>query len=571
MIVKLVNQMLNKLCIFMMIIYLLSTTSFFSNIMTKKQATLKEKLLLIGVFGAIGAMGNYLAIEYNGALVNTRIIGVAAGGIYGGSLVGFGAAIIAVISRIIIGKGDFTILACCLSTPIEGILSSYFSKSFVKKENRWMIGMALGALCELLRKAMVLAVSRPFYKALDVVKVITFPMTLINSIGLAIFIVMVDKIFDEQEKLKSHQARLCLNIASKTLPILRKGLNANTAERTAKIIYSIADFDAVSIINKNEILSHIGIGSDHHKRGSIPFTRITQKVLERKHMMIAHSKKNLGCKHKRCKLGSAIVVPLKNDKEFIGVLKLYRCRENSISNADIEIGTGLAHLFSVQLELSKLEEQRQIISNARIKILQSQMNPHFLFNSLNAISVLCRIDPLKARSVIKHLSNYYRKNLKSMEDLIDLKDEIDHVKSYLAIEKARFNKKLQIVYDIDENINMKIPPLTIQPLVENAINHGILPKAEGGTIWIKIENTDDFISISVKDNGIGMDEDMLDNLRQVNLPMKSLGLELVVKRLKFIYGDRVRFKIKSKLNDGTLVKLVILHSKEAEASESIVS
>lgn len=571
MIITIIINMLNKLCIFMMIIYLLSTSNLFSRLMTKKQGSFKENLVLIAIFGAIGALGNNLAVEYNGSLVNTRIIGVAAGGIYGGPLVGFGAAIIAVAHRVFIGKGSFTVLACSISTIIEGCTAGYVSKFFLGKKNRWLGGMILGAFCELLRKGMVLLISCPFDKALDIVKVITIPMTLVNSLGLAIFIVMVDKIFEDREKLKSEQAKLCLNIANKTLPILRKGLNTQTALETANIIYSMSDFDAVSITSKNETLSHIGVGDDHHIRGSKPLTNITNKVLAGHSTTIARDRESIGCQNENCKLKSAIVVPLKNNEDIIGTLKLYRCRENSISDADIELGLGLAHLFSTQLELSILDEQAKIITLARIKMLQSQMNPHFLFNSLNTISVLCRINPLMARNVIKHLANYYRKNLKNMEDLNDIKDEIDHVKSYLAIEKARFNNKLNVYYDIDENLDIKIPPLTIQPLVENAVNHGILSKPHGGTVWIKVKKSEEGVIISVKDDGIGIGEDIIADIKKMQFPKESYGLSLVAKRLQFTFGERAYFNVESKSNKGTEITINILKGKEGELSECINS
>jgi two-component system sensor histidine kinase LytS len=556
----------------MMIIYLLSTSSFFSRIMTNKQGSFSENLVLIAIFGAIGALGNNLAVEYNGALVNTRIIGVAAGGIYGGPVVGVGAAIIAVINRILIGKGGFTLYACCISTILEGYIAGYVSQFLVGKSNRWLGGMFLGAFCEILRKGMVLLVSRPLDQALDVVKVITLPMTLVNSLGLGIFVVMVDKIFEEQERLKSEQARICLNIANKTLPILRKGLNYNTALAAANIIYFMCDFDAVSITSKDEILSYVGLGDDHHNRTE-SLAEITKKVLNGWPLGVAQNKADIGCKDKNCKLQSAVVVPLKNNEDIIGTLKLYRCRQNSISDSDIELGMGLAHLFSTQLELSILDEQAKIITQARIKMLQSQMNPHFLFNSLNTISVLCRINPLKARDVIKNLSVYYRKNLKNVEDLTDIRDELEHVKAYLAIEKARFNTKLNVNYDIDHDVDIKIPPLTIQAIVENAVNHGILPKSGGGNIWIIVKDLADELRITVKDDGVGMKQDLLTDIKKMQFPKGSYGLALVVKRLLFTYGDRAKFEIESEPDKGTNITFTILKSKakEGELIEGIGS
>ncbi|MGB9813748.1 MAG: LytS/YhcK type 5TM receptor domain-containing protein [Thermovenabulum sp.] len=549
----LIYNLLNKLGLFIIIIYLLSMSKTFTKLITQNENSFKGNLLLITIFGIIGVLGNYFSINYEGSLVNTRIIGVASGGLYGGPVVGLGAAVISVLHRLSIGNADFTLKACSISTIIEGIISGYSYYAAKDKQNKWIYGIILGIICESLRKVMVLIFSKPFDKALAVVKVIWIPMTVVNAVGLAIFIAIIDSIFKEKEKLKAYQAKLCLNIANKTLPILRKGLNKETAYEAGKIIYNMTDFDAIAITDTNEVLCHIGVGNDHHLPGGPLLTNLTKKVIQEGVFVISRNKSEIDCKYPACKLQSAIVLPLKIKENVIGTLKLYRCAENSISETDVELGLGLAQLFSTQLELSMIEEQNKILAMTQIKVLQNQINPHFLFNCLNTISILCRLNPFKARKLINHLSNFYRKNLNKKDVLIDIDEELEHVKSYVALEKERFKNKLKILFLKDEKVNIKVPPLTLQPLVENAIQHGILPKENGGNVWVIIKNISNGFLICVKDNGVGIEENLLKRLNSLEFPKSSFGLESVYKRFKYFYNENIYFKIYSVKGKGTSV------------------
>ena len=139
------------------------------------------------------------------------------------------------------------------------------------------------------------------------------------------------------------------------------------------------------------------------------------------------------------------------------------------------------------MEISKIEKIKEAKNKAEIKALQTQINPHFLFNALNTITSFIRINPDKARSLIINLSTYMRYNLEVNSNLIDINKELEQVKAYVEIEQARFGDKLKVIYDIDEDIDVKIPSLIIQPLVENAIIHGIRENGGSGTVKISVK------------------------------------------------------------------------------------
>lgn len=557
MIKELVFRLAQCVGILMILALILSRTRLFRKLITKQDINLKDKIILTIIFGSLGMMGSYFSVPFSGALVNTRIIGVVSGGLLGGPFVGIGAGLMAGIHRYIINPNGFTTAACAISTILEGTGSGIAFYWVKKKEKKWLYAMYAGIAGELFRKFMVLLLARPFADAVNLVKFITIPMVIVNSIGLALFIAVIEGIFKEQEKVGAYQAKLALNIANKTLPYLRKGMNRKTAQKTAEIIYSMVDFAAVAITDNEQILAHIGEGEDHHVPGSKFMTELTNKVIDEQDYYIAKTSQEIQCGKNNCPLESAVIVPLKENNKVIGTLKLYRAHENNISNVDVELGLGLAQLFSTQLELSKLEEQSKLLTKAELRILQSQMNPHFLFNALNTISILCRIKPDSARNLTRELAKYYRQNLrKGNKDLIDIYKELDHVKSYLLIEKARFNKKLKIKYQVEKDLECLIPPLTIQPLVENAVIHGILPKDEGGTIVIKVNKQGDKCCIVVEDDGIGMDTDIFERLSNPE-STDSFGLYNVKARLHHLFGENHEFAIDSEKGSRTRVKIVI--------------
>ncbi|MFJ7668692.1 ATP-binding protein [Lysinibacillus sp. NPDC097195] len=186
--------------------------------------------------------------------------------------------------------------------------------------------------------------------------------------------------------------------------------------------------------------------------------------------------------------------------------------------------------------------------------LQAQIQPHFLYNTLNTIASLSTIDPNRMIDLMHHFGKYLHASfdVKNLQRVIPLHDELELVRSYLYIEQQRFGDLLQIVWDIDENINIEIPPITIQTLVENALRHGVLKQKEGGTVCIRVKELSQYVAISVIDDGIGIDASTLDGLlSETNTSSPGIGLRNTDLRLKRIYGQRLQ--ITSTPNKGTTI------------------
>lgn len=201
----------------------------------------------------------------------------------------------------------------------------------------------------------------------------------------------------------------------------------------------------------------------------------------------------------------------------------------------------------------KLEEQGRLLMEARLAALTSQINPHFLFNTLNSVSSLIRTDPNQARVMVLKLSKVLRRLLRKHENFTTLREELSFIEDYLSIEVVRFGDKLRIEQDVaDETLDMLVPSMLLQPLVENSIKHGLSSKVEGGTIRIRIRNSDRKLQVSVEDDGVGIPEAKLATLLE-----NGIGVNNVNERLKVLFGNEYRMWIDSPPGEGTRIQIEI--------------
>jgi two-component system LytT family sensor kinase len=221
----------------------------------------------------------------------------------------------------------------------------------------------------------------------------------------------------------------------------------------------------------------------------------------------------------------------------------------------VVIGTELKIWNSVRIQI-KLEEQERLLLQARMEALQNQINPHFLFNTLNSVSSLVRFDPDTARDLIIKLATILRRLLNSSDAFVPLREELEFIDNYLDIEVVRFGRdKLQVVKELDPaSLDVMVPSMLLQPLVENSIKHGLASKIEGGSIFLRSRMADSKLTIEVEDNGVGMGSAALLE-RPTGLGGTGIGMANVAERLKVLYGDTARMTIDSQQGKGTLIRL----------------
>jgi len=221
----------------------------------------------------------------------------------------------------------------------------------------------------------------------------------------------------------------------------------------------------------------------------------------------------------------------------------------------VVIGTELKIFNSVRIQI-KLEEQERLLLHARMEALQNQINPHFLFNTLNSVSSLVRFDPDTARELIIKLATILRRLLSSTDAFVPLREEMEFIDNYLDIEVVRFGQdKLHVVKELDPaSLDVMIPAMLLQPLVENSIKHGLSSKIDGGSITLRSRISDTKVIVEVEDDGIGMGAAQLLE-RQTGLGGTGIGMANVAERLKVLYGDTAHMTIDSREGKGTLVRL----------------
>jgi len=542
---NLLFELANRVGLVIMLSFVFSKTKIFKNVFTRKRKLkFSEKLIMALFYGGLGILGSYTGIAFKGAIVNTRVIGVVVGGLLGGPVVGVLAGIFAGIHRFLMDPAGMTSFGCAISTISEGLLAGYLSHYFYRSKNPVFFAWIAGTVAEVMQMSIILLIVKPYSYASNLVSIIGLPMILMNAIGIAMFVAIVQNIKTLQDSEAAFRAEQTLKIADQTIQYFRQGLNNEGAQVVSQIIYDMTDFKAVAITDEECILAHTGIGKNHTRVGTEIETDMTRHVLELGKMLVNQNTESTNSLYKDYKLNCAIIVPLKMNEKTVGTLKLYKEKVNSITLVDEELARGLGNLFSSQLELSRIEKQEALRVKAELQALQAQINPHFLFNAINTIVSLVRTEPDNARNLLIHLGDYFRNNMQINKESITIGEELKHIEAYLKIEKARFGNKLSVVYNVPEHLETMIPPLLIQPIVENAVKHGIFPKEGDGTVEISVSYQDDEMCIIVKDDGVGMSESKKNN---------AIGLSNVKKRLQAVYDNQFKFRIDSENGMGTQV------------------
>ncbi|MBP2628729.1 MAG: signal transduction histidine kinase, LytS [Firmicutes bacterium] len=546
-------KMIERMSVAATLAFLLSQFSIFRR-MIYRRGNLGEQVAITIVFGLIGILGTYSGIPVGDALANSRVIGVMAAGLIGGPIMGVSAGVIAGGHRYLLG--GFTAFSCGLANICEGLLAGMVHRYYPEKIIPWWMALVAGIVGEIMQMAIILLTARPYNLARELVDTIALPMIVVNALGVAIFMLIIKTAMYTQEQVGAEQSHKALDIATKTLPYLRHGLDRQSAQAAAQIIFDAGGYEAVAITDSEQVLAFVGVEAAHHAPDTLGLTISTRQVLSRGEMYIAQSPAEIGCSCTNCKLASGVVVPLKRANQVIGTLKLYYTQAGAVGQADIVFASGVAHLFSTQLELTEIDRQAKLVVRAELKALYAQINPHFLFNTLNTITSLVRTKPDLARGLLIKLGAMFRYTLHKTGRIITINEELAQVHAYLMIEQARHGEKLMIEEDISPLLGKYlIPFLTIQPLVENAIRHGLQPKEHGGRIMIQAMEVDQDIIINIIDDGVGMD---VQERCPLTVPSaECIGLSNVHERLRGQYGAGYGLSILSTLGSGTTVTLRI--------------
>ena len=544
-------ELMEKTSFLIVILILISKINFFKRILQSEQNSKLNLIVISGIFSGIAIIGTYIGIDVNGSIANVRNIAIVSGGILFGPIVGIISGSVAGIHRFLIDINGITSLPCLITSIIAGTLSGYLCDK-TPNDKKWLIGIICGIFVESIGMQIILLLSKPYKEANLIVHYIYVPM-IIGQIGTGFLISILQSLKKEKEEVAAKQAKLALDITNETLPYFRN-MNKDSLYKVCEIIKDDIGADAVSITNKKTVLAYVGIGEEYFKEKTKTLSSITKECIYKGDIIYVKETKEEYFADQKTPLKTAMLIPLKEKNETIGTLKIYYSKQREITDSQQALAIGLSQMISTLMELSKLEKIKEAANKAEIKALQTQINPHFLFNALNTITSFIRINPDSARSLIINLATFLRYNLEFSDTVIDIKKELEQVKAYVEIEKARFGDKLNVIYDIDEKINVKIPSLIIQPLVENAIIHGIRNNGGKGTVKITVKNSDYKTIVSVENDGITIDDEIINKVKNGNMPENKIGLYNVHLRIKLMYGNGLVIK---KLNPGTKIEFSI--------------
>ncbi|MDY7088738.1 MAG: histidine kinase [Actinomycetota bacterium] len=348
-----------------------------------------------------------------------------------------------------------------------------------------------------------------------------------------------------------------ITAAGRSMP-LRSGLTADAARRTAELIRPLLGGHAVAITDREQVLAFVGPGADHHLVGGQPQTGMTARVIRRARTTVVRHRSKIGCPVVGCPLQTAVVTPLAIGNRVVGTLKVYRTDADPPSRELVE---DMAGILSLHLELAELDLERKLAVDAKLDALRAQINPHFLFNVLNTIASKARDDPGEARQLLLRLSDFFRYTVRQDGHFAEFAQEYFFVRTYLSLEQARFGDRLRVRYDIDPQVlTTHVPVLTIQPLVENAVKHGLADKVEGGTVNLRarVDPLTRTTLIQVTDDGVGIPADVLAQLTTGAAGNDGgVGLRNISQRLETLFGERYALNVESTVGAGTAVELRI--------------
>ncbi len=529
----------------------------------------RDKLILILVFGGFSAFGNFLGIPVMGSMANTRIVGPIAGGLIGGVWVGVGAGLLGAIPRYFMG--GFTMWASVIANIIAGLISGLAYWKFRSRRLELPVALVTGFCAELMLKFLVLLLSKPFERAWELEKIIGIPTIIANTLAVGLFIYIVRDVFQEQDKVQAKAAQQSMRLIQQSTELLSEGLNSKTAAKIVRIIWLQTNAAAVALTDTTQLLGFIGTGQEHHVAGSTLPIQIAAEMAENSKTIIPMDKQAWGCHNHNCSLSGLIMAPLIVDGTLQGSLLFFKANEATVTTYEMEMVQGIADFLSLMLDKRQLDEQKIMLSQAEYNMLKAQVNPHFLFNTLGTIRALIRTAPEKARARIKDLSDFLRRSLERTDDMIPLAEEMDLVRSFVRLEQSRFGERVRVSEVIQSDLTeVMIPVFTLQPIMENAIKHGLAAKRNGGSIQLRIRKSADLLQIDVEDDGAGISPERLARILQFDGGLErstagtGIGLNNIQKRIQTAFGAEFGLRITSRLGTGTLVQieLPILNRKE---------
>lgn len=527
--------------LFLLLLLLICRTSFFRQAITAKEFTRQQIGIFIILFSVIGLCGTYWNVRAGGGIINFRAVGIILGGFVGGPIVGTAVGTIVGIHRAFFINTDSSFIHGGLSI-IQGIAAGFLSYRLKHHyHNLWFWSFLYAFILEFLFWI--------FFAFLTWSTTTTYPVNFFhlslpiiatNTIAVSIFYLAMEFFIHQRDSEKTQTTKSTFNAVITLFSTLHDGFKSFSVARVTEIMTtSLPSLIWAAILYNDQIYTRTNYKDDADKN---------QGDAEIAILKLQHSLPDLP---------HLITLPVKYKGKVVGSIFAAKSKGDTFTNTGTEFLHGICHILESIYESEKLKEEENLLAEAEIRALQAQINPHFLYNTLNTISY------------------YVRHSLNNPSKLIPLSEELHVIECYTELERARFGDRLQIEYDFpkDKLDDIMVPPLLLQPLVENAVIHGIFKRPEGGQIKAGLIEHDDHYKIYVYDTGVGIARAKRKRLLRDHKRRDHIGLINVHQRLISLFGERSGLHIISRKGRGTLVftnipKVTAEEEKAAEQAEA---
>jgi two-component system LytT family sensor kinase len=341
-----------------------------------------------------------------------------------------------------------------------------------------------------------------------------------------------------------------LHAAAATLPHLRTGLGPASAEHAVPHLRRLMGAASVALADTHTVLAIDGEGSEYVRPGDM-----LSRLLERTRDDRVRIEPRLTSSDPACPLRSAVLAPLVVQGKRAGTLIAFYRRRGRPPATELRVVTEAASLVSAQLELSVVAEQEERLARAELRALLAEISPHFIYNALAAVAGDIHARPDEARELLIDFAEFTRYLFRDGRSYVTLAEELEHVERYLRLEQARF-RRLRVTVDVaPETLGAVVPAMSVQPLVENAVRHGIERRAGTGRVAIEARLAGEDIELRVSDDGIGIAADRLPGLLAGT--GGGIGLSNVDGRLRATFGERYALRLESEVGQGTTAVMTV--------------
>ena len=525
--------------IFLLLLLLICRTTFFREAIVAKHFNHRQRLLFILLFSVLSICGTYWNVEAGGGIINFRAVGIILGGFIGGPVVGIVTGLITGFHRAFFIQTEAAFIHGGLSI-IQGIAAGFVSNRLKQHHHQlWLWSLLYAFILEILFWLFFAFLTLPEtvghpedYFALSL------PIIVTNTIAVSLFYMVIEFFIRQRDTEKTQTTKTTFDAVAGLFATLHDGFNdTNVSAITGLMTSSLPSLIWTAISYKGRLYTRTNYKTEaDHNQGNaeIAILKLQQTLPDMPHLM---------------------TLPVTYRRETVGYIIAAKSKGDTFTKMGIEFLHGICHVMEAIYEYDKMKEEENLLAEAEIRALQAQINPHFLYNTLNTISYYVRSDPDTARKLIQYLSDYFRHSLNNPSRLIPLSEELHVIECYTELERARFGDRLEITYDFPMNkVNLiQVPPLLLQPLVENAVIHGIFKRSEGGKIKVGLIEHPHHYKIYVLDTGVGISAKKRKKLLITHKRRDQIGLINVHQRLLSLFGNSCGLHIVSREGKGTLV------------------